>query len=191
MVGFNIQFSINDFKRMYSCFYDFRNFGHSGAANGGIITADIFEARDVIGSLNYVCSRKDLREMTTFVCSAVVWAATLLCSPWPQISRRVPECPLHGRGAAAFCLRHAWAVSGSHRNPRRPNRRSGRSIRLYNSFKLDDMSPVEVEKSVKIPIFLYQVHDDVMTRPSNIQAIYDNIPIEEKKLFWIKGTSRR
>lgn len=64
-------------------------------------------------------------------------------------------------------------------------------IRLYNSFKLDDMSPVEAAKSVKIPTFLYQVHDDVMTRPSDIQAMYDNIPIEEKKLFWIKGTSRR
>ncbi|MEC0243313.1 hypothetical protein P4H66_26210 [Paenibacillus dokdonensis] len=64
-------------------------------------------------------------------------------------------------------------------------------IRLYNSFKLDDMSPVEAAKSVKIPTFLYQVHDDVMTRPSDIQAMFDNIPIEEKKLFWIKGTSRR
>lgn len=64
MFGFNTQFSTNDFKRMYSCFYDFRNFGHSGAANGGIITAGIFEARDVIGSLNYVRIRKDLREMT-------------------------------------------------------------------------------------------------------------------------------
>lgn len=29
--------------------YDFRNFGHSGAANGGIQSAGLFEARDVTG----------------------------------------------------------------------------------------------------------------------------------------------
>lgn len=31
--------------------YDFRNYGHSGAANGGIISCGILEARDLIGSL--------------------------------------------------------------------------------------------------------------------------------------------
>lgn len=41
-------------------------------------------------------------------------------------------------------------------------------IKMYNSFKLDDMSPVEAAKSVKIPTFLYHVHDNVMTRPSDI-----------------------
>jgi hypothetical protein len=30
--------------------YDLRNFGHSGAANGGIASSGIFEARDVAGS---------------------------------------------------------------------------------------------------------------------------------------------
>jgi pimeloyl-ACP methyl ester carboxylesterase len=34
--------------------YDMRNFGQSGAANGGIGSNGIFEARDVIGSLQYV-----------------------------------------------------------------------------------------------------------------------------------------
>jgi hypothetical protein len=39
--------------------YDLRNFGHSGAANGGIASSGIFEARDVAGSLNYARSRHD------------------------------------------------------------------------------------------------------------------------------------
>jgi len=30
--------------------------------------------------------------------------------------------------------------------------------------------------------FLYGVHDDVLTDPSDLQAMYDNIPIAEKKL---------
>jgi alpha/beta superfamily hydrolase len=44
--------------------YDLRNFGHSGAANGGIFSVGRYEARDVIGSLNYVRGRQDTHEMT-------------------------------------------------------------------------------------------------------------------------------
>jgi alpha/beta superfamily hydrolase len=40
--------------------YDMRNFGHSG----GIGSNGIFESRDVIGSLQYVTAREDLRDMT-------------------------------------------------------------------------------------------------------------------------------
>jgi hypothetical protein len=34
----------------------------------------------------------------------------------------------------------------------------------------------EWAKSVCVPTFLYQVHDDVLTHPSNVQTIFDNIP---------------
>jgi hypothetical protein len=42
-----------------------------------------------------------------------------------------------------------------------------------------------------VPTLLYQVHDDLYTRPSDVQAMYDAIPLAEKKLFWIEGTTRR
>jgi len=45
--------------------YDLRNFGLSGAANGGISSSGIFEARDVAGSLAYARSRADTLGMTT------------------------------------------------------------------------------------------------------------------------------
>src|SRR6266436_5981074 len=44
--------------------YDLRNFGLRSAANGGIASSGVFEARDVIGSLRYVRSREDTRGMT-------------------------------------------------------------------------------------------------------------------------------
>src|SRR5580700_9460964 len=44
--------------------YDLRNFGHSGAANGGIASSGVFEARDVLGSLKYVRNREGTRAMT-------------------------------------------------------------------------------------------------------------------------------
>lgn len=42
-----------------------------------------------------------------------------------------------------------------------------------------------------IPTLLYQVRDDVYTQPDDVQAMYDNIPVAEKELFWIDGTTRR
>ncbi|BCJ69535.1 alpha/beta hydrolase family protein [Polymorphospora rubra] len=52
-------------------------------------------------------------------------------------------------------------------------------------------SPQEWARNVRVPTFLYQVRDDVLTDPSDVQTMYDNIPITEKKLHWIEGTTAR
>lgn len=64
-------------------------------------------------------------------------------------------------------------------------------IRLQTSFTIDQFSPVPWAKSVTVPAFLYQVRDDLYTRPSDIQAMFDNMPVAEKMLHWIDGTTRR
>ncbi len=64
-------------------------------------------------------------------------------------------------------------------------------IRRVTSFCLADFSPVPWPKNVTVPTFLYQVHDDVYTRPDDVQSMFDNIPIADKQLFWIEGTTRR
>lgn len=64
-------------------------------------------------------------------------------------------------------------------------------VGLQTSFTLDQFSPSPWAKSLMIPTFLYQVRDDLYTRPDDIQAMFDNIPIANKKLHWIEGTTRR
>jgi uncharacterized protein len=51
--------------------------------------------------------------------------------------------------------------------------------------------PQEWARNVRVPTFLYQVHDDVLTEPRDVQAMFDNIPVADKKLQWIHGTTRR
>jgi hypothetical protein len=36
------------------------------------------------------------------------------------------------------------------------------------------------------PTLVVQVHDDSITYPSDVQAISDNIPVKDKRLFWIE-----
>ncbi|MEU2898724.1 alpha/beta hydrolase family protein [Streptomyces sp. NPDC001273] len=66
-----------------------------------------------------------------------------------------------------------------------------KKVRLIVSFPFSEMLPVEAAKSVTIPTFLYQVHDDLMTRPDDVQAMFDNIPAADKKLVWVHGTTAR
>ena len=58
-------------------------------------------------------------------------------------------------------------------------------------FHLHEQSPLEYAKSIHIPTLVAQVHRDSMTRPEDVQSIYDAIPAEQKKLVWIEGTTRR
>jgi len=66
-----------------------------------------------------------------------------------------------------------------------------RRVRLVTSFAIAEFSPVPWANSVNVPTLLYQVRNDLYTRPSDVQAMYDAIPLAEKKLFWIEGTTRR
>ncbi len=170
--------------------YDLRNFGHSGAANGGVITAGVFEARDVIGSLAYVRGREDLREMAIGLFSrcmggnATMRAMTTHPEAFDGVRCLVTPQPLSVR----VTLERTLALAGLPAD--RIDDLEAR-IRMHNSLRLDDMSPVPWAKSVMIPTLLYQVRDDVLTRPDDVQAMYDNIPVAEKELFWIEGSTRR
>ena len=95
--------------------YDLRNFGLSGAANGGIASSGIFEARDVAGSLDYARSRLDTRDMTIGLfsrclgCSSTFAAMTQFPEAFDGVRCLVGPQPVtmedHHRGAG-------WPFSG-------------------------------------------------------------------------------
>ena len=60
-----------------------------------------------------------------------------------------------------------------------------------DGFHLADVWPMEYAKAVTVPTLVAQVRDDFLTKPSNVQEIYDTISSKDKKLFWIEGTDQR
>ena len=46
-------------------------------------------------------------------------------------------------------------------------------------------------KNGRVPTFLYQVRGDTPTDPSDVQAMFDNILVADKKLQWIESTTSR
>src|SRR5258708_10693525 len=85
--GFEVNF-IPDYKILHDAgynvlVYDLRNHGFSGAANGGIATSGIFEARDVVGSLQYARSRDQTPAMTLRLLSRLLGRNATLSSIAP------------------------------------------------------------------------------------------------------------
>lgn len=177
--------------------YDLRNFGHSAGANGGVTSGGRFEARDVIGSLAYVRSRPDLAGTGIALFSRCLGANATIFG-----MQRTPEA-----FADVRCLVACQPLSPG-RVVERALERAGLpseliddidlQIRMRTGFGLVDMSPIAAASSIGIPTLVYQVRDDLMTRPEDVQAIFDAIPTGadggpevRKDLVWIEGTTRR
>jgi len=60
--------------------------------------------------------------------------------------------------------------------------RFDKALHERTGFHLYEQSPLEYAKSIHIPTLVAQVHRDSMTRPEDVQSIYDAIPVEAKKL---------
>lgn len=170
--------------------YDMRNFGHSSAANGGMCAGGIFESRDVIGSLNYVRSREDTKHMTIGLFSRCLGAnSTFLAmhrrpEAFKDVRCMVAPQPLSIDAMTGKTLKNL-GIDAKYLND--ANAKFMRAI----SFDMDDMAIIPRMGNVRTPTFLYQVRDDVLTTPDDVQSIYDAIPIEEKKLVWIENTTSR
>jgi len=170
--------------------YDLRNFGLSGAANGGIASSGIFEARDVAGSLAYARSRLDTRDMTIGLfsrclgCSSTFAAMSQFPEAFDGVRCLVGPQPV----TMETILRRRLALLGV------PADRIGdleRRIVLRTGIGFAQRAPREWARNVRVPTFLYQVRHDVLTEPGDVQAMFDNIPVGDKELQWIYGTTRR
>lgn len=64
-------------------------------------------------------------------------------------------------------------------------------VKLRTSVAVSERVPIEWAGGVRVPTYLYQVRDDLLTDPGDVQAMFDRIPIEDKTLQWIEGTTAR
>lgn len=169
--------------------YDLRNHGLSGSANGGVASSGIFEARDVAGSLAYVRSRPDLRHMSIGLFSRCLGASSTFAA-----AVRSP-----GALDGVRCLVAAQPVTASVILARRLGLVGlgdrlddlDRRIVLRTGIDLEQRSPRQWARGVQVPTLLYQVRDDCLTEPDDVQAMFDNLPVHDKQLRWIDDTASR
>ena len=160
--------------------YDLRNHGLSSAANGGVLTHGFTESRDVVGSLEYARTRSDTSSMTIGLFSRCFGAVSTFAA-----MTRYP-----GAFNGVRCLVAPQPVTPQYIVERRlaliglGDRLDDFDtlLRLRTSVGLDRRVPQQWAKNVRLPTFLYQVRGDVLTDPSDVQTMYDNIPVADKRL---------
>jgi uncharacterized protein len=169
--------------------YDLRNHGHSAAANGGITSSGVYEARDVVGALAYARSRPETRDLTIGLFSRCMGASSTFAAmtqfpgAFETVRCLVAPQPVTARVIVARRL----AVLGL---PDRIDELEQKII-LRTSIGFHERDVQEWAKSVRVPTYLYQVREDVLTSPSDVATMFDNIPVAEKKLVWIENTTAR
>jgi hypothetical protein len=169
--------------------YDERNYGLSAAANGGLNSGGRYEARDVVGSLVYAATRPELKDLAVGLFSRCNGAnATLFAIHTQPKHFEAVRCmlicqPLSVRSVMMRDLERAGLAD-------RVNQLD-EQIRLAASITLDQMSPNDWAHSVHVPTYVWQVHDDLMTTPADVQATFDAMPTAEKELHWIYGSTAR
>jgi uncharacterized protein len=169
--------------------YDLRNHGLSSAANGGVVTHGFTESRDVVGSLEYARARPDNRGMIIGLFSrcmggvSTLAAMTLYPEAFDDVRCLVSPQPITPRYIAK---RRLDAIGLGDRLDD-----FNTLLRLKTSVGLERRIPQEWAKNVRVPTFLYQVQGDTLTEPEDVQAMFDNIPVADKKLQWIEGTTAR
>lgn len=171
--------------------YDLRNHGLSGQANGGNVVIGFTEYRDVIGSLQYVNSRPDTKDMVKGMisiclgCNATIIAMDKHPEYFKEVKTLIAVQPISlkcfvQKGVEAMNLKVEEATEYF-----------ADSLRALNGLLLDELSPLEYAKGVIVPTKVFQVHDDFRTDVSDVQHIFDKLLSSEKELYWIEGTNER
>jgi len=169
--------------------YDLRNHGKSDSADNNVCGVGLLEYQDVIGAIQYVQGHHQLKNMTVGLfnpCAggdAAMVAMTkhpeyfegikaFVC-PQPASMHIMSQVTLNGMGLGDYL-----------------DLLDEEQVKL-GGFKSSEMSPHHYAPNVKIPTFIIQVKDDVWTIPDDVQTTYDLIGTQDKKLFWIEGTTKR
>lgn len=66
-----------------------------------------------------------------------------------------------------------------------------RRIQLTTGIGFSDQDPLPWAANMTVPTFVYQVRDDTLSTPGDVQAMYDAMPTAEKHLHWVTDTNRR
>ena len=191
--GFEVNF-LPEYKLLHDAgyniiTYDMRNHGRSGTGSGGVNGHGVLEYRDVIGALRYAKSRPDTKDMKTALYSRCLGANATIVG-----MKKHPEEFSHIKAMIALQpVSPAVFVQTAVENQKIAN-----GVELFDAafhkrtgYHLADVWPMEYAKAVTVPTLVVQVLRDFLTKPSNVQEIYDTISSKDKKLFWIEGTDQR
>ena len=193
--GFEVNF-LPKYKALHNAgynvlVYDIRNHGLSDDAAGGITGVGFMEWRDVIGSIRYAKSRKETANMKTSLhsmcmgCNGTFLAMEKHPEEFEHILSMIAIQPLNGRTFIERTCENLGIDVEEGLKTFAP------IYQKMTGFRVEDHDMRSCVKSVMVPTFMLQVRNDMSSRAADIQYMYDNLPVEDKKLVWVEETPWR
>lgn len=173
--------------------FDFRNHGESDPSpNNGVTGVGTEEYKDVVAALDFIKSRSDLNQMNIGFVSFCMGANSTIIAAGknPEKFDKVKCLMLiQPISMGVFVRTYAGKVFS------KPIAHLLISmvkifVKWQTGKNLEDLSPRDYVKDIKVPTLYIQAKNDPWTELSDIQGFY-NETTAKKEFFWIKDTTHR
>ncbi|MEM8859583.1 MAG: alpha/beta hydrolase [Chloroflexota bacterium] len=171
--------------------YDLRSHGESGEGENGVSGVGFLEWQEVLASINYVKNRPDTANSTVSIYSMCMGANATLNAidhapeAFKDVKSMIAVAPLKGQTNLERNLeRMQIPIEEGH----------DAFEEIYNGLSglhVADHDIIPKAKNVNIPIFYFQVRDDMNSNWKDVQEMYDITPVEDKKIVYLEGTPWR
>jgi len=169
--------------------FDFRNHGQSGK---GVTTVGINESRDIAGLLDFISKNPELKNYKIGFLSncmganATIVAMSKFAPKFKNVKAAIFIQPISMLVFLKTFTKKLFTPLGLLFLP---------SIkffaRFYTNIKLEEMSPLNYARDIKIPSLFVQARQDLWTELSDIEAIYDKASKSNKEFLWLEGKMHR
>ncbi len=171
--------------------YDLRSHGESGEGENGVSGVGYLEWQEVLASIDYIKNRPDTAEKDISLMSMCMGANATFNAmekapeAFAGIKSMIAIAPLKGRTNLERNLEQMQI----------PTEEGSEAFeQIYNGFTglhVDDHNIIPKATNVTIPIFYFQVRNDINSRWTDVQEMYELTPVEDKKIEYLEDTPWR
>ncbi len=171
--------------------YDMRNHGESDKASEGISGVGAMEWGDVVGSIRYAKEWEKTAGMAISLqsicmgCNATLNAMEKHPEDFKDIVSWIAIQPLRGRTfIERTCETMGYDIEEGIET-------FSPIYEQMTGLSIDDHEIANYTKYVNMPTLVLQVRNDMSSRESDIQAFFDDLSVEDKKMIWVEDTPWR
>lgn len=171
--------------------YDLRSHGESGEGKDSVSGVGYYEWQEVLASLDYVRTRADTAQKDISLMSMCMGANATFNAmekapeAFKDIKSMIAIAPLKGRTTIERNCEQMQIPVDEGVEAFEP---------IYNGITglhVADHNIIPKAANVNIPIFYFQVRDDMNSRWQDVQEMYELTPVEDKKIEYLEGTPWR
>jgi len=171
--------------------YDLRSHGESGDGEGKISGVGYYEWQEVLASIDFVKNKpetvgNDISLMSMCMgANATINAMEKKPEAFDDIKSLICIAPLKGQ----------TSIERSCEAMQIPVEEGLKTFDpIYNGITglhMSDHDIIPKAKNIKIPTYYLQVRNDMNSRWTDVQEMYDNTPVDDKKIYYVEETPWR